>query len=159
MRRFSAFAFVTLLAAAMAAVADTPAEKPQKTESDATKLPVGSVWIGTVKHLAGEKLVASTDLVIRITERKGTEFKGVWSARKGESQLAIEGKIGADGSISFEPVRRLKGDGPKIVVGNAKSTAFIKGGDEMEGKTMVPETRRHSEWTLKRRKNAGESPK
>lgn len=146
MNRLTTPAAIAMLIALAASAADKPG-------SDATKLPVGSMWEGTCKITLGKE-VATARLTLKITKREGTKFEGEWKQfnKPHSPGYDFEGTISANNRVTINLVRQTSGGGRDDKVGNTKITAQLAN-DELEGTAFVPDTKWSMTWNAKLKKD------
>ncbi len=108
-------------------------------DHDITKLPEGSVWIGTYKIKNKKAIVYSSGLQIKITKREKTSFVGEWAQSENDVTFEIKGTISSN-RLSFKFTRELKGKPSTGVVGGRTGSGTLAtrdGKDVISGTTVT----------------------
>ena len=143
-----------LLSLAIAAIVVDVARAADQPGFDATKLPVGSIWVGTFKFETKKDLI-SDELTLKITKREGNKFVGEWhqhnKKEKLEPRYEMEGTISASNRVTITLTRQISGKGRDDKVGNMKITGQLAS-DELAGTGVIPDTKTAMIWSVKLKK-------
>lgn len=94
-------------------------------DHDTSKLPEGSVWVGTYKIRNKKELIFSSGIELKIVKREKADFVGQWTQLEQGVTFEVKGTLNGN-KVSFSFGRVIKGKaGNAAVIGGRVASGVI----------------------------------